>query len=211
MLFRSVREQVAVRWLVSGHTVYNNKGKPAKQYLPYFSNTAHYETQGEIIKEKLVPPPTVIYYDPLLREIKIETPKGFCSQERTANSEISFSEKSYEIAPENGFFSKVEFTPWESKHYDSDDTVKDSSYYQEFMKNYPANPTEAQRNEKDALNKAAVFYNTPSVTVLDSLGNAFLTIENNLGAVAKGAFKDVVSGSVTSEAVWNELIAKGYL
>ena len=220
-----VRGQVAVRWLVSGHTVYNNKGKPAKQYLPYFSNTAHYETQGEIITEKLVPPPTVIYYDPLLREIKVETPKGFCFQEKTANSEIPFSLKSYEIAPEKGGFIKVEFTPWESKHYDFNDTVKESAYYQafllyyqEFINNYPANPSQEQQAEKDALdnemnalNKAAVFYNTPSVAVLDSLGNTFLSIENNLGAVAKDTFKDIVNSTVTSENVWNLLIEKGYL
>jgi RHS repeat-associated protein len=222
---QTVRGQVAVRWLVSGHTVYNNKGKPAKQYLPYFSNTAHYEIQEEIIKEKLVPPPTVIYYDPLLREIKIETPKGFCLQEKTVNSEIPFSLKSYEIAAEKGVFSKVEFTPWESKHYDFNDTVKESAYYQafllyyqEFIKNYPANPSKEQQakkdalnNEMNALNKAAVFYNTPSVAVLDILGNAFLSIENNLGTVAKDTFKDIVTGTVTSENVWNLLIEKGYL
>ncbi len=197
----------------------------AKQYLPYFSNTAHYETQGEIITEKLVSPPTVIYYDPLLREIKVENPKGFCFQEKTANIEIPFSLKSYEIAPEKGGFTKVEFTPWESKHYDFNDTVKESAYYQafllyyqEFINNYPANPSQEQQAEKDALdnemnalNKAAVFYNTPSVAVLDSLGNAFLSIENNLGTVPKDKFKDIVNGTVTSENVWNLLIEKGYL
>ena len=147
--------KVSQRWLVSGYTVFNNKGKPAKQYLPYFSNTALYETQKEIVSAKLVPSPTVIHYDPLLREVKIDTPKGF--------------------------FSKVEFTPWETRHYDENDTVKDSNYYQQFIKNYPDNPTETQRNEKNALDKAAVFYNTPSITILDSLGNPFLEIENNLG------------------------------
>jgi hypothetical protein len=68
--------------LVSGHTVYNNKGKPAKQYLPYFSNTARYETPGGgFIKEEFVPPPTVISSDPLLRGMRVETPKGFCFAE----------------------------------------------------------------------------------------------------------------------------------
>src|SRR3990172_8493951 len=89
----------------------NKRWKAAEQYLSYFSNTALYETQKEIVEEKLVPPPTVIHYDPLLREIRVDTPKGF--------------------------FSKVEFTPWETKHYDENDTVKDSTYYKKFIYNYP--------------------------------------------------------------------------
>ena len=180
-----VRGETDNRWLVSGRTVYNNKGKAAEQYLSYFSNTALYESQKEIVDEKLVPPPTVIHYDPLLREIRVDTPKGF--------------------------FSKVEFTPWETKHYDENDTVKDSTYYKNFIGNYPANPTQEQKNEKDALDKAAAFYNTPQIMVLDILGNAFLDIQNNLGAVSENAFQDIVTGSITSKEVWDVLSEKGYL
>lgn len=180
----SVQGAVAQRWLVSGRTVFNNKGKPAEQYLPYFSNTALYETQAEIVAEKLVPSPTVIHYDPLLREIRIDTPKGL--------------------------FSKVEFTPWEVRHYDENDTVKDAAYYQQFIAHYPEQPTEEQKKERSALEKAVVFYNTPSVTVLDSLGNAFLEIQNNLGAVREEAFQEIV-GTATSKAVWEALIAQNYL
>ncbi|MBW4680589.1 MAG: hypothetical protein KME19_10790 [Microcoleus vaginatus WJT46-NPBG5] len=176
-----IRGETTQRWLVSGRTVYNNKGKAAEQYLPYYSNSPLYESQQEIVEEKLVPPPTVIHYDPLLREIRVDTPKGF--------------------------FSKVEFTPWETRHYDENDTVKDSAYYQQFIANYPANPTESQKNEKNALDKAAAFYNTPTATVLDSLGNAFLEMQNNLGAVLQTAFQEIVK----DKAVWDTLIAKGYL
>lgn len=31
------------RWVGKGRTVYNNKGKPVKQYEPYFSSTHLYE------------------------------------------------------------------------------------------------------------------------------------------------------------------------
>lgn len=181
-----VWEETEHRWLVSGRTVYNNKGKVAEHYLPYFSNRALYETQQEIVTEKLVSSPTVVHYDPLLREIEIDTPKGF--------------------------FSKIEFTPWETKHYDENDTVKDSIYYQDFITHYPPNPTDAQRNEKNALDKAAAFYNTPQIMVLDSLGNGFIEIQNNLGAVLEEAFKEIVANSsITSKQVWNTLREKGYL
>ena len=176
-------------WAVSGRTVYNNKGKPCEQYLPYFSNTPVFEAQQEIIDQKLVPPPTVTHYDPLLRVMRVDTPKGF--------------------------FSKVEFTPWEEKHYDENDTVKDSDYYIRFIKNYPTDPTQQQKDEKDekdVLDKAAKFYNTPSIAILDNAGHQIRTIENNLGDVNQDAFKDIVKGtSVTAEELFNDLVANGYL
>lgn len=143
--------QTDSNWVVSGRTVYNNKGKATEQYLPYFSNTAAFEPQQEIVAQKLFPPPTVTHYDPLLRIIRVDTPKGF--------------------------FSKTEFTPWEEKHYDEDDTVKDSAYYRDFMANYPPDPTQSQKDEKDALYKAAVFYDTPAMKVLDNAGKMFLDIQ----------------------------------
>ncbi|MGZ8157188.1 MAG: SpvB/TcaC N-terminal domain-containing protein [Methylobacter sp.] len=176
-------------WIVSGRTVYNNKGKTCEQYLPYFSNTPAFETQQDIIDQKLFPPPTVMHYDPLLRVMQVDTPKGF--------------------------FSKVDFTPWEEKHYDEDDTVIDSAYYIDFMNKYPKSPnkpTQAQIDEKDALDKAAKFYNTPSRTILDNAGHQIRAIENNLGNVSADIFKDIVkSSTVTPDALFNELIAKGYL
>lgn len=137
------------RWLVSGRTVYNNKAMPVKQYLPYFSSIFPYEAQEQV--DAFLPPPMVTWYDPLLRVVRVDTPKGF--------------------------FSKVEFTPWQETYFDEDDTVKDSLYYNRFMKDYPINPSQVQKDEKDALDKAACFYNTPQIKVLDSMGYVFLDIQ----------------------------------
>ena len=177
---RPVIAPTTTRWIVSGRTVFNNKGKPAEQYLPYYSNTAAYETQKEIVDEKLVPPPTILHYDPLEREIRVDTPKGF--------------------------FTKVTFTPWEEKHYDEDDTVKESAYYKDNINNAGLSP-----EEKAALNQAARFYNTPTVTVLDNAGHTIRTIANNLGAVPPDAFAHIVRGGVTSQELWDDLKTKGYL
>lgn len=143
-------EKSISRWLVSGRSVYNNKGKVCESYLPYFSNTPLYQTQKEITSLYQIPPPAITQYDPLLRVIRIDTPKGF--------------------------FSKQEFNPWEQSHYDEDDTVKDSAYYQNFMANYPAQPTPDQIEEKKALEMAAGFYNTPTSTIMDNIGNEIRTI-----------------------------------
>lgn len=136
------------RWLVSGRIKYNNKGKPYKIYEPYFSSISNYE--GEKYVEGALPRPKIMYYDPLLRVIKIDTPKGF--------------------------FSKVEFSPWKEKYYDENDTVKDSKYYNEFIKKYPENPNQGEIDEKDSLDKAMVFYNTPKIKVLNTMGNVFIEI-----------------------------------
>ncbi|RPH30727.1 MAG: sugar-binding protein [Bacteroidales bacterium] len=164
------------RWQVSGRTVYNNKGKPFEQYLPYFINTPEYEDQKDIP----CPPPTVTHYDPLEREIRIDSPKGF--------------------------FSKIEFTPWREVHFDEDDTVLDSQYYK---LNYPDN---LSLDQKDAIDKAVKFYNTPTTKVIDNTGDVFLDIQNNFGNVSKNAFVEIVQRTTfTSEEVWDELKAKGYI
>lgn len=183
---RPVSAFATERWIVSGRTVYNNKGEPAQQYLPYYSNVPFYEEQQQIVDEGLVPPPTVTTYDPLLRVIRVDTPKGF--------------------------FSKVEFTPWEEEHYDEDDTVKDAPFYIQFFLDYPPDPTQAEKDEKDALDKAAKFYRTPSTVVFDNAGRTLRTIQNNLGDVPPDTFTEIVQGSpVTSEELWNELKTQGYL
>ena len=130
-------------WLVSGRTVYNNKGKICEAYLPYFSDTPLYEFQDSITVPDL-PPPSVTHYDPLLRVIRVDTPKGF--------------------------FSMTTFTPWEQHYSDENDTIKDSVYYNEFIAGYPTDPTQQQQDEMDALQKAVHFYKTPDTSIFDNMG-----------------------------------------
>jgi RHS repeat-associated protein len=120
-------------------------------------------------------------YDPLLRRVRVDTPKGF--------------------------FSRIAFTSWTEVTYDENDTVKESEYYITHIGD-PALPPA----EREALEKAAVAYNTPSVTVLDNTGVAIRQVESNLGDVSPATLEPVVAGSgVTAQALWAELVAKGYL
>ncbi|ACV63633.1 YD repeat protein [Desulfofarcimen acetoxidans DSM 771] len=172
------------RWIVSGRTVYNNKGKPVKQYIPYFSPTPNYELQKDM--DSVLPNPTELYYDPMLRPVKTVNPKGF--------------------------FTKIEFTPWEEKHFDENDTVRDSTYYKSFKATYPPDPAPEQKDENDALDKASRFYNTPEIKVLDNAGHTFLEIRNNLGEITRDTFSDIIKNStVEPEELWNELKSKGYI
>jgi len=155
------------RWLTSGRTIYNNKGNPVKQYEPYYLDTYEYVDNKTLNYFGVSP---TLYYDPLERVICVETAKRF--------------------------FSKVEFNPWSEKNYDENDTVKDSNFYKNFLENYPANPTEEQRNEKDALTKATEFDDTPVIQILDSLGNTFLLNDNGLISYFKYDIKGRVIESI---------------
>src|SRR5262249_40126379 len=86
-----------LRWIASGKTVLNNKGKPVKQYEPYFSDTEHRFDEIEATREVGVTP--IMYYDAPGRLIRTEMP--------------------------DGTFSRVEFSPWHVTSYDPNDTAYD--------------------------------------------------------------------------------------
>ncbi len=178
-------DNTAERWLVSGYTIYNNKGLPAEQYLPYFSATPEYENQRAVIAAGLVPPPAITFYDALSRAVRSVTPKGF--------------------------FSKAIYTPWENVTYDLNDTMPESPYYLAFMAAYPQQPTPVQQAEYNALQSALPCYNTPLRVLLDNLGNPIRSIACNLGAIASNAIPEEVASPQTPLQAWQALQAAGYL
>ncbi|ADD41589.1 SpvB/TcaC N-terminal domain-containing protein [Stackebrandtia nassauensis] len=56
------------RWIVSGWTVFNNKGKPVRQYEPFYSDTHRYQPDSPFG----VSP--VMFYDPLTRVVAVLNP-----------------------------------------------------------------------------------------------------------------------------------------
>lgn len=89
-----------LRWIGNGRTVFNNKGKPVKQYEPYFSLSADYESEDALVEYGVTP---IIHYDPVGRAIRTDMP--------------------------DGTFTKVEFDPWQQASFDQNDTVKESQWY----------------------------------------------------------------------------------
>jgi RHS repeat-associated protein len=73
----------------------------------------------------------------------------------------------------NGTFSKVTFDAWMQQSYDENDTVTDSAWYAQRI-----NGAKGEA-EQQAAQKAAVHYNTPATTYLDSLGRPFLSVAHN--------------------------------
>ncbi|WP_441291587.1 SpvB/TcaC N-terminal domain-containing protein [Sorangium sp. KYC3313] len=64
---------VTARWIGTGRTVFNNKGNPVKQFEPFFSSTAEYEDESDLVEWGVTP---IVHYDPLDRVIRTEFPDG---------------------------------------------------------------------------------------------------------------------------------------
>lgn len=161
----------ALRWIASGKTILNNKGKPVKQYEPFFSldKDGHPNHRYEEPKEKGVTP--IIYYDAVGRAMRTEMP--------------------------DGSFSRVEFSPWYVRTYDSNDTAfnadptKRSDWYERRMN--PAHEHFAEFNSPEntrAAKLVEVHADTPALTILDSLGRDVISIAHNKVKDSAGAFKD---------------------
>jgi RHS repeat-associated protein len=161
------------RWVGSGRTVFNNKGKPVKQYEPFFSTTHLFESEREMTDTGVS---SILFYDPLERVVATLHP--------------------------NHSYEKVSFDPWRQTTYDVNDTVAASGdqtgdprtdpdiagYVTGYFTSQPANwqTWYAQRinnlmgtAERDAALKAAGHADTPTVTYLDTLGRSFITITHN--------------------------------
>lgn len=90
----------APRWLTSGHTVYDHKGQPVKQYEPYFSATAEVESDRELQQWGVS---SLLTYDPLGRLIRTDMP--------------------------NGAYTVEEISAWQIRKLDANDTVLSSEWY----------------------------------------------------------------------------------
>lgn len=165
---------VSPRWVGSGWTIFNNKGKPVRQYEPFFSQLADKRHQFEFGVQVGVSP--ILFYDPVERVVATLHP--------------------------NDTYEKVVFTPWRQKTYDVNDTVAANGIetgdprtdpdikgnVAEYFKTKPgAWQTWYQQRitgakgaqEKRAAEKAAEHANTPATVHLDTLGRPFLTIAHN--------------------------------
>lgn len=135
------------RWVGNGRTILNNKGNPIKQYEPYFSATHEYESEAALVETGVTP---LIFYDAVGRNIRTELP--------------------------NGTFTKVDFDPWHSKNYDTNDTVKDSQWYIDRGTPNPDTEAEPNNQERRAAWLAAKHYDTPAIIHTDSLGRTIYAI-----------------------------------
>lgn len=163
----------AHRWVGSGRTVYNNKGKPVLKYEPFFSSTHLYEPERDLTDTGVSP---VLFYDPMERVIATLHP--------------------------NHTYEKVVFDPWRQTTYDVSDTVAPSGdqtgdprtdpdiagFVAKYFETQPDDwqtwyvqriGSQMGAAEHDAAEKAAAHADTPTVAHFDTLGRTFLTVAHN--------------------------------
>jgi RHS repeat-associated protein len=158
-----------IRWVASGKTILNNKGKPVKQYEPYFSAPAVGHKYEEPIEVGVTP---IIYYDAAGRTVRTEMP--------------------------DRSFSRVEFSPWHVRTFDPNDTVKKSQWYTDRNppnpdQPLPRNPITGEflvTPEQRAAWLAAQHADTPALTILDSLGRDVIAIAHNRVKDAAGVLEE---------------------
>lgn len=167
---------VSPRWVGSGWTVFNNKGKPVRQYEPFFTDTHRFEFDVRIG----VSP--VLFYDPVERVVS--TLHSNHTWEKVVfdpwrqetwdvNDTVLVADPKADTDV-GDFFSRLanaDYLPtWHALRADATNAAA-------FAARYP-NPTD-RVNETQAAEKTQVHAATPTVAHADSLGRTFLTVTHN--------------------------------
>jgi len=151
-----------LRWLANGKTILNNKGKPVKQYEPYFSESGHrFEEPHEVGVTPLM------YYDAVGRLIRTELPDGSFSR-------VEFSPWHVTSFDPND----TAYDPAGNHH---------SDWYQ--RRTDPTHPRFGEFNNPEdyrASELVKVHANTTSQVFLDSVGRDIVSVAHNTFAYPNG-------------------------
>ena len=156
-------DDVEPRWVGSGWTIFNNKGKPVRQYEPFFTGTHKFEFDARIG----VSP--VIFYDPVGRVVATLHPnqtwdKVVYDPWRKETWDVSDTVLVSDPATDphvGDFFRRLPDDEYLPTWYDRRESGALGT------------------SEQQAARKAAVHANTPAIAYTDSLGRGFLTIMHN--------------------------------
>ena len=152
---------IAERWVCSGWTIYNNKGKPVKKYEPFFDDTPKYKFAA------LIGVSPIVMYDPLMRIVATLHPDH--TFDKTAFD--SWTKTYYDVC-DNALAS------------DPTQDVNIGEYFK-LLSTSDYLPTwyDARNNgqlgpdEQAAAERTAALANTPRVSHLDALGHTIVVVE----------------------------------
>ena len=167
---------VSPRWVGSGWTVFNNKGKPVRQYEPFFSDTHRFEFDVRIG----VSP--VLFYDPVERVVATLHPNHTWQkvvfdpwrQETWDVNDTVMVPDPRTDTDVGDFFARlanIEYLPtWHALRTQPAHAAAAAQRWPD---------TKTRDAEKRAAEKASVHAATPTVAHADSLGRTFLTVAHN--------------------------------
>ena len=164
------------RWVGSGWTIFNNKGKPVRQYEPFFTDRHQFEFD---VKIGVSP---VLFYDPVGRVVATLHPNHtwekvvFDPWQQTThdvNDTVLVADPKADVDV-GDFFSRLanaDYLPtWHALRSDAANAAA-------FATRYP--DATDRTNETRAAEKTRVHAATPTVAHADSLGRTFLTVAHN--------------------------------
>ena len=155
--------EVSPRWVGSGWTIFNNKGKPIRKYEPFFTDTHCFDFA------KIVGVSPILFYDPVERVVATLHPNHTYEkvvfdpwQQETwdVNDTVLMADPKTD-ADVGDFFSRLPST----------------DYLPTWHAQRQGGALGAQ--EQVAANKAAAHADTPTVAYFDTLGRIFLTLTDN--------------------------------
>ncbi|MDH5271330.1 MAG: toxin, partial [Candidatus Krumholzibacteria bacterium] len=185
---------VAPRWVGSGWTIFNNKGKPVRQFEPFFSDTHKLDLDAKIG----VSP--VLFYDPAERVVATLHPNHTYEKVRfdpwqQTTWDVNDTVATFDLANRTanaldpaadhdvgGFFQRLPGTDYLPTWYDlRTDSAKALAEWPDRDPQGNAMPGNAKRRatEKTAAERAATHANTPTTAHFDALGRPFLTVVRN--------------------------------
>jgi RHS repeat-associated protein len=151
------------RWVGNSWTIFNNKGKPVRQYEPFFSATHTFEFA------RIVGVSPVLFYDPVGRMVA------------TLHANHTYEKVVYDPWKQETW--DVNDTVLQSDPKNDPDAGSFFSLL--YDDDYLPTWHESRKNgelgveEQEAAEKAAAHANTPTIAHFDTLGHPFLTIAHN--------------------------------
>jgi RHS repeat-associated protein len=176
---------VSPRWVGSGWTIFNNKGKPVRQYEPFFSRLPEKRHRFEFGVRVGVS--STLFYDPVERVVATLHPNHtyekvvFDAWQQTTydlNDTVTLDPSADENV--RGFFLNADGTPrlpasdyaptWHALRTDPAHAIKANQAWPD---------PKTREAERQAALKASVHRQSPTVAHFDALGRPFLTITHN--------------------------------
>ena len=159
---------VSPRWVGSGWTIFNNKGKPVQKYEPFFDDTHDFRFG------KQVGVSSTLFYDPLERVVATLHPnhtyeKVVFDPWRQATYDVNDTVKLDPSSDDDvkAFFVQPDGTP----------RIPTTEYLPTWYVQCVGNPVGDP--ERAAAQKAAAHADTPTIAHLDALSRPFLTLAGN--------------------------------
>ncbi|KAH0592754.1 hypothetical protein MHUMG1_09578 [Metarhizium humberi] len=170
-------DPVDPRWVGSGWKLYNNKGKPVREYEPFFTDTHHFEYDVRIGVSPLT------FYDPLDRVV------GTLFSNHTWSKVV---------------FHPWGFENWDQNDTAAEPDPKDDPQLGDFFRRLDENeylPTWYQRrvqgalgpHEDKAASKTEVHSNTPPLSFLDPMGRSLYSVDHNRFKYSDAADSDPIN------------------